>query len=260
MAELRRWSPALLLRTRAIGWLLVIVLLVFWQVAVKSGWITNPALPPLSDVVSAWRHQIAHGSLLTATGQTLGIMGWGYLAGGLVGFVVGLLMGRFRFAYNLLEPTTELIRPIPLTAVVPLLVLFLGIGDRLRIVSVAVAVFFPIMLNTAAGVRGVSLVARDTGRTFRLRSWREFVEITIPGASGAIFTGLRLAVAVALIIAVFSEMTSGNSGLGYFILTSQQQLDVIDLYVGVLTLAIIGYLLNFALTLIERVVRRWAYV
>ncbi|MDO8208813.1 ABC transporter permease [Conexibacter sp. CPCC 206217] len=248
------------MRTRAIGWIPVILLLVLWQVSVKRGWIDTPELPALSDVLSAWRSQLSDGTLTTAIGETLRVMGWGYLAGGAAGFVIGLLMGRFLLVFNLLEPLTELIRPIPLTAIVPLLVLFLGIGDRLKIVAVAIAVFFPIMLNTAAGVRGVSTVARDTGRTFRLSSWREFVEITIPGASGAIFVGLRLAIAIALIITVFSEMTSGNTGLGYFVLLSQQQLDVVNLYVGVLTLAVIGYALNLALTLIERLVRRWAYL
>jgi ABC-type nitrate/sulfonate/bicarbonate transport system permease component len=151
----------------------------------------------------------------------------------------------------------ELLRPIPITALVPLLVLLIGIGDRLKILSVCLAAAFPVILNTFAGVRSVSRTLRETGRTFGLSGARAVWEIDLRHALPQIFTGLRTALAMSLVIAVFSEMISGNTGIGYQILTSQQTLDVTALYAQVLTLAVVGYLVNLLFLLVEHFVLPW---
>ncbi|MEW2547350.1 ABC transporter permease [Streptomyces sp. NPDC047002] len=243
--------------SRLLGWLVVAACLVLWQAATSGGLATSPVFPPLSDVLAAWWHGARDGTLPHALLATLSVTLAGYAIAAVGGVLLGVLMGRIRIAYGLLEPLIELIRPIPITALVPLLVLLIGIGDQLKIFAVCLAAAFPVILNTFAGIRSVSRTLRETGLTFGLSGPRAMWEIDIRHALPQIFTGLRTALAMSLIIAVFSEMISGNTGIGFQILTSQQTLDVTALYTQVFTLAAVGYLINLLFLVVEGVVLPW---
>lgn len=243
--------------SRLLGWLVVAVCLIVWQLAAHRGQGASPVLPPLSDVLSGWWHGMRSGTLLHALLSTLEVTAVGYAIAAVGGVLIGVLMGRVRVAYGLLEPVIELIRPIPITALVPLLVLLIGIGDQLKIFAICLAAAFPVILNTFAGIRSVSRTLRDTGRTFGLSGLRAVWEIDVRHALPQIFVGLRTALAMSLIIAVFSEMISGNTGIGFQILTSQQTLDVTALYTQVLTLAVVGYLMNLLFLLVEHIALPW---
>jgi ABC-type nitrate/sulfonate/bicarbonate transport system permease component len=166
-------------------------------------------------------------------------------------------MGRSAAAFNLLEPLLELLRPIPIAAIVPLLMLFLGMGDGLKIGSVAIAAGFPVLINAYAAMKGLSATLRDTGRSFGLSPLQFFVEIALPAAVPGILVGARVALSLSLIVTVFTEMITGNTGMGYFVLNSQQNMAIVDLYVGVIVLAVVGYALNRLFQAIERRVIPW---
>ena len=126
--------------------------------------------------------------------------------------------------YNLLEPLIEIFRPIPGPAYLPVLVLFVGIGHEMKVVLIMVASFFPILLNTYGGVRSIDPVQLDTARTLGLTTLQTLREVVLPAASPQILTGMRISLAVSLILAILSEMIVSNDGLGYFTLARRAHL------------------------------------
>jgi ABC-type nitrate/sulfonate/bicarbonate transport system permease component len=244
-------------RSRALGWMAMALLLSGWQVLGMQGSRTAAVLPPVTDIAARLVESLLHGALLGELGDTIRAMALGYAAGVLAGLFVGALIGRSRTAYVLLEPLLELTRPVPIAAIIPLLILFLGIDDALKIGAVAIASFFPVVINTSSAVRGVPATLRETAATFGLSPIQAMREIVLPYAAPMILVGLRQAVSISLIVTVFTEMISGNTGIGYFILASQQTLTILDLYVGLFTLAIVGYMLNAAFQILERGLVHW---
>jgi ABC-type nitrate/sulfonate/bicarbonate transport system permease component len=249
------------LRTfNASGVLLIIALLLVWELSARAGWVNSALWPPFSEVLLAWWRQLVHEDMLYHVAMSLQRMFQGYVIAAVLAVGVGLLMGYFRFVYRLLEPLMETLRPIPSPAYIPIAILFLGIGDGMKIFMIGVACFFPILLNTYSGVRSVDPVQINTGRTFGLNRAAILWQIVVPSSAPYIFTGLRISLAVALILVVISEMVAANDGIGYFILYMQRSFQVGSMYAGIVTLAIIGYGLNYLFLAVERWILRWHYI
>ena len=149
-----------------------------------------------------------------------------------IGMPLGLLMGVNRLAYRLLEPITELIRPIPSAAYIPVAILFLGLGDQMKIFVIILACVFPILLNTYGGVKGIDPVLIDTGRTLGTPRLSILRKIVFPAALPSVLTGIRISLGIALIVSVRSEMIAGNNGLGYFIFDKQRTFHVSEVFAG----------------------------
>lgn len=249
-----------LLKTRAIGVLLIVVLLVIWELSARLRWIESPLWPTFSAVLVALWEQMARDELLHHIVSTLRRMFIGYGIAAVLGVGLGLLMGYYRFFYRLMEPLTEALRPVPSPAYIPIAILFLGIGDEMKIFVIMLGCLFPILLNTYSGVRSVDPVQVNTGRTFGLNRRKILWEIVFPASAPHVFTGLRISLAVALILAVIAEMVAANDGVGYFILYMQRSFHVAPMYAGIVTLAVLGYALNQVFLLVERVVLRWHHI
>jgi ABC-type nitrate/sulfonate/bicarbonate transport system permease component len=202
---------------------------------------------------------IVSGELLKELLPSLWRMFAGYVIGVFIGVILGLAMGYVRFFYNLLEPITEVLRPIPSPAYLPIVILFLGIDDEMKIFMIAFASLFPVLLNTYSGVRSVDPIQLQTARTFGVSGHKLLTQIVLPAASPYIFTGMRVSLAVALIVMVISEMVAASDGIGYFILSAQRGFDIPEMFAGVLTLAVLGYVLNRLFLLIENHVLAWHY-
>jgi len=170
---------------------------------------------------------------------------------------LGLLMGSIALLYRLMEPLTEFIRPIPAAAYIPVAILFLGIGNEMKIFVVFLACLFPILLNTYGGVRGVDPVLVDTGRTFGISRFRALCQIVFPAALPSILTGMRISLGIALIVVVVAEMIAGNSGIGYYILDMQRSFRVPEMFAGIFTLGLLGFIINFVFLKIEQHFLRW---
>jgi ABC-type nitrate/sulfonate/bicarbonate transport system permease component len=238
------------------GAILILLLLVGWELAARS-LVHSTSFPRMSTVMQSWYDLVVNGDIPSALLVTLQRMAIGYALAAVVGVAIGLLMGKFRFVHNLLEPMIELLRPIPSPAYIPIAILFLGIGSTMKIVLIFVATLFPIIVNTYAGVTGVNAALVDTGRTFGLSQLQSIRQVVIPAASPLIFAGLRISLAIALILAVISEMVAGNDGVGYFILYNQQSFLIPEMYAGILSLAVMGYALNRIFLVIEKRVIGW---
>jgi ABC-type nitrate/sulfonate/bicarbonate transport system permease component len=242
---------------RASGALMLVALLVVWEVVSRVGLVSPALLPPASRVFVAWAASLQEGELLAALGETLGNMATGFVVAAVVGITLGVLMGRVRAVHWLLEPLIELIRPVPIPAFIPLLILFLGIDSALKVAVVFLGALFPILLAAYAGVSAVPPTMRETAQTFGLSWWETVREITIPAAAPTIFIGLRTSLAISLIVATVAEMVSGTGGIGYYILEAEQGMRIADLYAGILTLAVVGYAMNTAFLVIDRLLLHW---
>lgn len=239
------------------GIALIVVLAILWELSVRLAIIQSPNWPALSQVFVSFWELLRDGTFFTVFGPTLQRLALGYVAAALSGISIGLAMGYFPWIHRLLDPIVEILRPIPSPAYIPVAILFLGIGDIMKVFMIAFAAFFPILLNTVAGVRSVDPVLIDTGRTFGLGTRQVVRKVVFPSALVYIFTGLRISLAIALILTVIAEEVAGNSGIGFYLLNAQRSFLVPEMYASVVALAILGFALNRLFLLIESRVLSW---
>ena len=244
---IRRWP----------GFVLIAVLLVAWEYASAMRLIDPVSMPRVSLIAAAWLKTLNGGPLLQAVLPTLGRIFAGFALAAVIAVPLGLLMGSIPLVYRLLEPATELIRPIPSSAYIPVAILFLGIDNEMKVFVIVIACLFPILLNTYGGVRGIDPVLIDTGRTFGLSRAKALWQIVLPAALPNILTGMRISLGIALIVAVVAEMIAGNSGIGYFILDMQRIFRVPEMFAGIFTLGVLGFAINFIFLKIEGRLLHW---
>jgi ABC-type nitrate/sulfonate/bicarbonate transport system permease component len=194
------------------GFLLFALLLLAWEMASAFKLVDPVSIPRVSVILASWIDSLRNGQLLNALLPSLGRIFAGFALATLVAVPLGLLMGSISLFYRLLEPITEFIRPIPAAAYIPVAILFLGIGNEMKVFVVFLACLFPILLNTYGGVRAVDPVLIDTGRTFGVSKLDALRQIIFPAALPSILTGMRISLGISLIVAVVAEMIAGNSG------------------------------------------------
>jgi ABC-type nitrate/sulfonate/bicarbonate transport system permease component len=249
---MKRW----LVETRLTGVALIVVLLGVWQYTALHV-VHTPSWPPVSRVWAAWIEKVADGTLPGHLWATFWRQMLGYALAAVLGVGLGLAMGYYRWLHHLFEPLVEVLRPIPGAAYLPVLVLFVGIGHEMKVILILIAAFFPILLNTYSGVRAIDLVQLDTARTLGLSTAQTIRGVVLPAASPQILTGMRISLAISLILAVLGEMIVSNDGLGYYVLLAQRTFRVPEMYAGLFTLAIFGYVLNRVFLLAESRLIRW---
>jgi ABC-type nitrate/sulfonate/bicarbonate transport system permease component len=242
-------------RSRLSGWVLILVILAGWQVS--SFIVYVPTISSPDKIATTWVQQIFAGQLLWSLLETLRTMAIGFVIAVPLGIVIGFLMGRIRVVWGLLEPLVELLRLTPATAVIPVFILFLGIGDPMKIAVFLVSSIFPLIMTSYAGARSVSQTLRETAQTYRLNWIQTQREVALPAAIPFILVGMRQALGLSLVMAVVIGMLAGNSGVGFFILMAQQALNIQALLAGVFTVALVGYGFNALFLLLERRYTRW---
>jgi ABC-type nitrate/sulfonate/bicarbonate transport system permease component len=252
-----------MLRDRALDWgvglATVALLLAGIEAAVDAGLVKRALLPPPSAVWAVLTDLLASGDAFDPLGQTLARLAQGFAIGAALAVLVGLLMGHSGAVHDLLEPLVELIRPLPKSALIPVFILFLGLGEAMKVTSVALAVFFPVLVATIQGVRGVDPVLIDTARTFRHGHARILACIILPAALPYIATGLRIALGLGLVLATLSEMLAGTGGIGFVILDAQRSFRVRHMYAWIVILAVVGLVLNSGFVALESFAARWQH-
>ena len=244
---MRDWT-----RTKATGVLLVLGLLVLWDVSARFGWVHSENWPTFAAVLRATWEGLWSGSLTAPLAGTLGRMLAGTFIGCALGIVLGLALGTSRRLLIVLGPVIEVLRPLPVPAIVPPLILFLGLGDTLKVFAIAFGTLFPMLVNTLGGVRDVPEVLLQTSRIFGAGRLSTLGKVILPAALPAIVAGLRISIGLGLVSAIVAEMIAGSGGLGYVILQTQFAMRSAEMYAAVLCLAVTGYSLNAGLVAIER--------
>lgn len=243
--------------SRVPGFLLLVCLLLLWEASARFGWVTGRAWPPFSVVLQATYDGIANGELLSVFGPSLYRLFLGFIIGTAAGLVIGLAAGIWAPFSWALTPSIEVLRVLPAPAIVPTLILFLGVDDTLKVTVIALAAFFPIYVNTINGLRGASNVLVDTARTFRLSPVKTLWAVTIPAILPSVASGVRIAIGGCFVATVMAEMISGSSGIGYFITQTQYALRPEAMYTAVIGLGVVGYTLNLTFIAAERRFLSW---
>lgn len=257
-----RRSPAPVRRPLSRGWLgaaSVGLVLVFWEALTRAGLVPPLFLPRLSDVLAELARLVATGELAGSLNLSLRRIVLGWLAGSGAGFAVGLAIGLSAVADALLDPLIALTYPIPKIAILPLLVLWLGIGEPSKVAVIAIGVFFPVAVNTAAGVRGVDPTLVRAARSLGASPWQLVAKVSIVGALPTVFAGLRLGAGMALLLVVSAEMIAASAGLGFLILQGGELMLVSRLMAGILVLSALGIASNWALRAVEQRIVRWRH-
>jgi NitT/TauT family transport system permease protein len=229
-----------------------IALFVLWEIAARAHWIDVRFFPAPSSIAGTFGELIGNGTLLGHTLTTLERLAIGIVVGGVPGLLIGLAMGLYRPIYAIVDPLISATYPIPKSAILPLILLVFGLGEASKIAMVAIGMFYPVVINTAAGVRQIDRMYFDVGHNFGARGWAVFRTIAFPGALPVIMTGVKLGAGLGLILIAIAEMVGASSGLGFMLWNAWQVLQVNVMYVGLITIAIIGFVLTVLLNELER--------
>jgi ABC-type nitrate/sulfonate/bicarbonate transport system permease component len=240
-----------------LGLLVVGACLAAWEAAARSRPDLAVHFPPASAVLVALADIVRSGDLATHARASLRRFAEGYVLASVLAVGAGLVLGVSRRLHALVEPLIELLRPMPSVAIIPVAILFLGIGDEMKIAVTVYACSWPILLNTIDGVRSVDRVLVSTAATFRLSAWQRFWKVMLPAASPQIVTGLRVSLAIALVLVTTSEMIVSNDGLGYYVLDLQRSFQMAEMYAAVVALGLIGYALNRLFLFLDARVMGW---
>jgi ABC-type nitrate/sulfonate/bicarbonate transport system permease component len=241
----------------ALGVLVFLVVLGIWQL--WAGAANSFLVPTASEVAEKAWDVWPTSDFLSQVGASMKRYAVGFAIASLVGISVGLLVGASHAARRTLDPFLECLRAVPAIAIVPAAFVILGVGDASRITVIAFGLCFPILVNTAEGVRGIPLEVRDTASMLHVGSMERVVQIYLPAALPSIMAGLRIAVSLGLVLVIVSEFVGEPNGLGYYLTTQQTASDFPALYAGILFLGLLGYVLNRLFLLVERRVLAWHY-
>jgi ABC-type nitrate/sulfonate/bicarbonate transport system permease component len=236
----------------------IVLVIVFWWLATRSA--DSLFFPtPGKIFASVWDEWIVNfGDAWSENfAPSLKRLLLGYVLAAVLSIALGVAIGRSRKLSEYVEPIIHFVRAIPPPALLPLFIILLGIGDTQKVALIATGVFPPILLNTIDGVRSVDPQLLDTARVFQVSRPRRITHVVLPAAAPKIFAGLRIAMSIAVILMVISELVASTNGLGFRILQEQSRFKYVELWAGFVVLSAVGVLLNALLTVVERRVLRW---
>lgn len=227
------------------------LVLIVWQVISAASWISPAILPsPLDVVHAAWRLTVS-GELATHVGASSRRALIGLLIGGGIGLGLGVINGLSRRADRLLDTTLQMIRNVPHLALIPLVIVWLGIGETAKISLVALGVFFPIYVNTQHGIRAVDPGLVEMARTYGLRRAALFRQVILPGALPSMFVGLRYALGYMWLTLIVAETIAATSGIGYLAMNAREFMQIDILIVTILLYALLGKLADVLVRAME---------
>ena len=243
----RRWA----------SWLAFAAIIVLWEAASSTGLLSPVAMPSPMAVVHALRDLAASGKLGLHIGESLYRIGLGWAIGTTAGLAIGLAMGIFSVARAIGIPITAAIFPIPKIALLPLFILWFGIGESSKVATIALGVFFPTVISAYSAVDNVPRNLIRMGQSFGVPASAIVAKIVLPGAMPGILAGFRISTSIALILVVAAEMIGADYGIGAFILAAGNLMQTDQLIAGVVMLSLLGLAISVVLGMLERRLLRW---
>lgn len=234
-----------------------LALVVIWWVSTSAGWVDRSILPGPNEVadgiVRLWSQQ----GLLQHLGVSLSRAVTGGTIGIVIGLLLGLIAGLSKLGEELYDSLIQMLRTVPFLALVPLFIVWFGIGEAPKLLLIALATCFPMYLNVYAGVRNVDRKVIEAMKSFGLRGGKLIIEVIIPLAMPSILTGLRFSLGVSVLVLVAAEQINTTTGLGYLLNTAQayQQVDVILICIAIYSL--LGLLADLIVKIFENLLMPW---
>ncbi|MCA2214188.1 ABC transporter permease [Jidongwangia harbinensis] len=234
-----------------------LVLLLVWEALSRAGALSPEKLPAPSTVLATGRRLAADGTLGAHLVDSLTRAAAGLVIGGVLALVLGAAAGLLRLGDDAIDPPVQMARMLPHLALVPLLIIWVGIGESMKITLVALGAFFPLYFNTYAGIRDIDERLVEAARTCGLGTWARLRHVILPGALPSLFLGLRLAIGAAWLSLVVGEQTNTENGIGFLMMEAREfsQTDVVVL--GLFVYAGLGLLSDLLLRIAERRALGW---
>ena len=252
-AEVGRFSATNLLRK----WGAIALFLGTWELVPRTGLINTAFLPPFSKVATFLVQILLSGELEKHIFISLSRSVTGFSLALLVGLPLGFVLGWFKTFERFVDPVIQLFRQTSAFALFPLFILVLGIGEVSKVAIIFYGAQWPILLNTISGVKNVDPLLVKSARSMGVGRFDLFRKVVLPAALPTIFTGLRLAATLSILIIVSAEMMGASAGLGYVLTNSQYNFDILRMYSAIVTLALIGLGTNYVLVSLERRFTGW---
>lgn len=236
-----------------------LALLGAWELAAFTGVLDARLFSPPSAIAVQAVGMIASGELWTHVTATVARLSVGLFFGAVIGIIAGLLMGVWRPLRAALEPMFTALYALPKIAILPLLLLIFGLTETPKILAVVISVFFVVQINTLAGIIQIDGRITEAARAYQATGWKLFRFVLLPAALPAIITGLRVSAGMAVIVITAVEFVASNSGLGYLIWNSWQLFQPARMFVGLITVSMIGALVTGLVILLERALLPWQH-
>lgn len=241
----------------ALPWLIPVAIIIIWEVIVDAGMIDTTYVPSPSAVGSQAITLWQEGTLQQNIGISLYRATIGLLIGGTIGFTLGVANGLSRISNLLFNSTVQMVRNIPHLALIPLIIIWLGIGEPAKVTLVAIGVMFPIYINTLHGIQSIDPKLIEMGSSYQLSKWQMLTKIIFPGAMPTILMGIRYALGVMWTTLIVSETISSSSGIGYMETNAQQFLDMPTIFLAIIIYAILGKVSDWIAALLESIMLDW---
>src|SRR3954454_4758647 len=256
------------------GFALPLLLLLLWQGLASAGVVQPMVLPSPLAVAERWwaallpapAYDAAQGSYFSwlfsgelphDAAASLWRVLMGFLAGAIPALPLGLIMGASASAYALFNPLIQILRPIPRIAFIPLAILWFGLGNPPAVFLIALGAFFPILMNTIAGVRSVDAIYLRAAQTLGAGRGPIFARVMLPAAMPYILAGMRIGIGTAFIVVIVSEMIAVNNGLGYRILEAREFMWSDKIIAGMITIGLLGLAIDSAMNKLNNYLLRW---
>jgi sulfonate transport system permease protein len=238
-------------------WLVPLLVLIVWQAGSELGLIRATVLPAPTEVALAGWNLLLSGELLRNVGVSAWRAGVGFAIGGGIGFGLGLLNGLSDLSQRLLDTSLQMIRNVPHLALIPLVILWFGIGEEAKLFLVALGVFFPVYVNTLHGVRSVDPHLIEMAGAYGMSSRELIRRVILPGALPSVFVGVRYGLGITWLTLIVAETISATSGIGYMAMNAREFLLVDVVVFAILIYALLGKAADSVTRLLERRCLAW---
>lgn len=252
------WRPSLPSTQSLLPYAVPAVLLLIWELAGVTGYLSDTVMPRPSTILATGVRMIASGELVNHLGVSAARALAGLVVGGGIGFALGVANGVSRRSELLTDTTLQMVRNIPHLALIPLVILWFGIGEGAKLFLVALGVFFPIYLNTLHGIRNVDPQLIEMGRAYGMNGRTLFRRVVLPGALPSIFVGLRYGLGIMWLTLIVAETLSASSGLGYMAMQAREFMVLDVVVLAILLYAALGKLADTLTRVLERRVLKWS--
>ena len=234
-----------------------LMLLLLWYVASTAGWLSANTLASPTAVVAKAGDLLATGELQEAILASAQRVGLGLLCGLSAALIAALLSGLFKVGEDIIDAPIQMLRTVPVVGMIPLLIIWFGIGDQPKLILIALGVFFPLYLNLYAGIRGTDPALIEAGRTLGLSRFGLVRNVVLPAAVPNGLVGLRYSIGVSWLILVFAETINATTGIGYLINTAREFFETDTIVLCLVLYAFLGLLADVIVRLLERVLLSW---
>lgn len=240
-------------------WLLPLLLIILWYFATGSGK-SNTIFPSPVKVFDRAIAMTKDGTLFAYTAVSAKRAIIGFIIGGGIGFILGLVNGIWRISDITLNTTIQMLRNIPVLALISLMIVWFGIGERVKIIMVAFGVFFPLYINTYHGIKSLDKGLLEMGRVYGLKGFSLFRNIILPGALSSILVGVRLSLGTMWLILIAAETIAADAGIGYMAMTARELMQMDKVVLSIIIYALLGKLSDVIATALEKRLLRWRTV